>query len=171
MAGDTTVDVAIIGGGIAGLTTALLLKEEGKRVAGVEGHRIVEGITAYTTAKITALHNLIYDCPCHGSRFDVHGTVLEGPAQKPLEPAAPGPRVSSPGSHPSPALPLSALLARTWWAASRTDPPHSLSAFKIYNLRPNASSRPASACSCNPSSASRYAATLNSGTIHGVALR
>jgi glycine/D-amino acid oxidase-like deaminating enzyme/nitrite reductase/ring-hydroxylating ferredoxin subunit len=60
MPGDTTVDVAVIGGGIAGLTTALLLKEEGKRVAVIEADRIVEGITAYTTAKITALHNLIY---------------------------------------------------------------------------------------------------------------
>lgn len=61
LAGDVTVDVAIVGGGIAGLTAALLLKEEGKRVAVVEADRIVEGITAYTTAKITALHNLIYD--------------------------------------------------------------------------------------------------------------
>ncbi len=61
MPGDTTVDVAVIGGGIAGLTAALLLKEEGKRVAVIEADHIVEGITAYTTAKVTALHNLIYD--------------------------------------------------------------------------------------------------------------
>ncbi|MDP9068973.1 MAG: FAD-dependent oxidoreductase [Actinomycetota bacterium] len=58
--GDHTVDVAIVGGGIFGITAAYLLKQEGRSVAVIEGDRIVRGVTGYTTAKITSSQSLIY---------------------------------------------------------------------------------------------------------------
>jgi glycine/D-amino acid oxidase-like deaminating enzyme/nitrite reductase/ring-hydroxylating ferredoxin subunit len=54
------VDVAVLGGGIAGLTTALLLKRDGRKVAVVEAGRVGGGVTAYTTAKVTSLHGIQY---------------------------------------------------------------------------------------------------------------
>src|SRR3954462_3653585 len=54
------VDVAVLGGGIAGLTTALLLKRDGASVAVVEAGRVGAGVTAYTTAKVTSLHGIQY---------------------------------------------------------------------------------------------------------------
>ena len=58
---DIQVDVAIVGGGMAGITTAYLLKKEGLRVAVLEADRILQGTTGYTTAKLTSQHTLIYD--------------------------------------------------------------------------------------------------------------
>ncbi len=60
LAGEQRVDVAIVGGGIVGITAAYLLKQEGRSVAVVEGDRIVRGVTGYTTAKITSSQSLIY---------------------------------------------------------------------------------------------------------------
>jgi glycine/D-amino acid oxidase-like deaminating enzyme/nitrite reductase/ring-hydroxylating ferredoxin subunit len=57
---DISVDAAIVGGGMVGITTALLLKREGMRVAVIEADRILQGTTAHTTAKVTSQHNLIY---------------------------------------------------------------------------------------------------------------
>lgn len=57
---DMVVDIAIVGGGIAGISVAHRLKELGKTVALVEAGRIVEATTGKTTAKVTSLHGLIY---------------------------------------------------------------------------------------------------------------
>lgn len=59
--GDVRVDVAIIGGGIVGITSAFLLKQAGVSVALIEADRIIKGVTGYTTAKITSQHDLIYN--------------------------------------------------------------------------------------------------------------
>jgi len=58
--GDVESDVAVLGGGITGLTTALLLKRDGARVVLLEGRRIGSGVTGCTTAKVTALQQTIY---------------------------------------------------------------------------------------------------------------
>lgn len=55
-----SVDVAIVGGGIVGLTAATLLKRAGKTVAVIESRQIVTGVSGHTTAKVTSLHQLIY---------------------------------------------------------------------------------------------------------------
>ncbi|MFL6241292.1 MAG: FAD-dependent oxidoreductase [Actinomycetes bacterium] len=60
LSGDLTADVAVIGGGIAGLTTALLLKREGARVVVLEAHRVANGVTGCTTAKVSALQAAMY---------------------------------------------------------------------------------------------------------------
>jgi glycine/D-amino acid oxidase-like deaminating enzyme/nitrite reductase/ring-hydroxylating ferredoxin subunit len=54
------VDVAVLGGGIAGLSTASALKARGRTVAVVEAGRILEGVTGNTTAKVTASHGRLY---------------------------------------------------------------------------------------------------------------
>jgi len=55
------VDVAVVGGGITGLSTAINLTEAGKRVAVIEADHIVASTTGHTTAKLTSQHGLIYD--------------------------------------------------------------------------------------------------------------
>lgn len=60
--GGEPVDVAIIGGGIAGLTTAYLLSKSGKKVAVIEDGYIGSGETGRTTAHIThALDDRYYN--------------------------------------------------------------------------------------------------------------
>lgn len=57
---DVSVDVAVIGGGIVGITAAYLLKRAGLSVCLLERRRLVTGTSGHTTAKVTSLHGLIY---------------------------------------------------------------------------------------------------------------
>ncbi|MHB1134015.1 MAG: FAD-dependent oxidoreductase [Chloroflexota bacterium] len=75
--GEVTVDVAVLGGGIAGLTTATLLKRAGKQVALLEAGRIVQGVTGNTTAKVTANHLLYAEL---AAKYGEEGARLYGQA-------------------------------------------------------------------------------------------
>jgi len=57
---DLETDVAVLGGGIAGLTTALMLTRQGARVVVIEARRVGSGVTGCTTAKVSALQATIY---------------------------------------------------------------------------------------------------------------
>ena len=57
---DLEVDAVIVGGGIAGLTAALVLKRRGLTVAVLEASRVGTGVTGNTTGKVTSLHRLAY---------------------------------------------------------------------------------------------------------------
>lgn len=58
---DTTADVVVIGGGMAGLSIAWELTVAGRHVTVLEADRIAAGVTGYTTAKLTAAHSLVYE--------------------------------------------------------------------------------------------------------------
>ncbi|WP_121741801.1 FAD-dependent oxidoreductase [Natronorubrum halophilum] len=61
LAEDRSVDVAVVGGGIAGLSTAINLRERGETVAVLERDRVATGVTGKSTAKLTSQHGKIYD--------------------------------------------------------------------------------------------------------------
>ena len=56
-----STDVLIVGGGIAGILCVYKLTQAGVKCILVEADQICGGVTAYTTAKITLGHSLIYD--------------------------------------------------------------------------------------------------------------
>ncbi len=57
---DIETDVAVVGGGIAGICTAWELVQAGRSVALLDADRIAASVTGYTTAKLSSLHTLIY---------------------------------------------------------------------------------------------------------------
>ncbi len=59
--GALDVDVVVVGAGIAGLTTALLVQRQGASVAVVEAGRVGGGTTGGTTGKVTSQHGPTYD--------------------------------------------------------------------------------------------------------------
>jgi glycine/D-amino acid oxidase-like deaminating enzyme/nitrite reductase/ring-hydroxylating ferredoxin subunit len=60
VAGDATFDVAVVGGGLVGLTTALMLKRTGASVAVIEADRVGAGVSGNNTAKVSALQATVY---------------------------------------------------------------------------------------------------------------
>jgi glycine/D-amino acid oxidase-like deaminating enzyme/nitrite reductase/ring-hydroxylating ferredoxin subunit len=78
--GNRAVDVAVIGGGITGITTALLLARAGRGVAIIEARRIGKGETGKSTAHLTEA----LDVPYHTliSRFGLDGARLAAAGQR-----------------------------------------------------------------------------------------
>ena len=56
----TKTDICIVGAGITGITLAYLLKDTPLTICLIDSDRVSSGTTAYTTAKVTAQHDLIY---------------------------------------------------------------------------------------------------------------
>ncbi|MEK4487489.1 FAD-dependent oxidoreductase [Psychrobacillus sp. FSL H8-0484] len=53
-------DVVIIGAGLTGITAAYMLSKSGRKVMVIEGSKVLEGTTGFTTAKVTVQHGPIY---------------------------------------------------------------------------------------------------------------
>ena len=71
---ETIYDTLIIGGGITGITTALMLQQQGKKCMIAEGHNIGYGTTGGTTAHINTFFDSTY--PKIESNFSEHDARL-----------------------------------------------------------------------------------------------
>lgn len=60
-----------------GATGAIALRRQ------ADGYVALMALCTHRSCEVSALPTS-YECPCHGSRFDLNGDVLEGPAEHPL---------------------------------------------------------------------------------------
>ena len=65
VSGNISTEILVIGGGMAGILCAWKLQEAGREVVVVEAERIGSGITARTTAVLTAQHDSLYQDMMH----------------------------------------------------------------------------------------------------------
>lgn len=60
LSGDRSVDTLIVGGGMAGLLTAYMLRRAGADFMLIDSGRLMGGVSGSTTGKITALHGAVF---------------------------------------------------------------------------------------------------------------
>ncbi|MBA2294712.1 MAG: FAD-dependent oxidoreductase [Actinobacteria bacterium] len=60
LSGDLETEVAVVGGGIVGISVAALLAERGVDVVLLEAGRIAAGVSGFTTAKVTVGQGVVY---------------------------------------------------------------------------------------------------------------
>lgn len=80
LSGDLRADVAVVGGGIVGITTARLLKDAGLTVVVLEARRVGGQVTGKSTAKVTSQHGLIHQSL--EKKFGEDSARLYGEAQE-----------------------------------------------------------------------------------------
>lgn len=74
---DFNIDVLIIGGGLAGISTAFYLKDSGLSICLIESNKIASGTTSLTTGKITYLQDTIYSDLESMHNFDISKKYLD----------------------------------------------------------------------------------------------
>src|SRR5215213_5397478 len=75
---DERLDDLVIGGGLTGLTTALLLARAGRRVAVIEARHVGAVTTGNTTAKLSLLQGTKLSTILHQQSHDVAQAYVDG---------------------------------------------------------------------------------------------
>ncbi|SDJ02516.1 Glycine/D-amino acid oxidase [Arthrobacter subterraneus] len=70
-------DVLVLGGGITGITSALLLQRAGLKVTVVEARRLLSSVTTHSTVKVTYGHGTLYSKIEQKLRFDAAAAYAE----------------------------------------------------------------------------------------------